>query len=101
MAVICIMEARVRSFFGEVAACIDEIKCINLTLLGFQILGRGLQEFVAAPDGENVVGGASCSLAGTGSHKGTGDKSSSHSSEEQEDEDEEMDYSSSDCSASC
>ncbi len=50
------MEARIRGFFGDVAACIDEIDCIDLTLLGFQILGKGLQEFAlgaSCKDGEN------------------------------------------------
>ncbi len=46
-----------RSFFGEVAACIDKIKCINLTLLGFQILGRVCRNLQQRQMGRMWLGG--------------------------------------------
>jgi hypothetical protein len=48
------MESRVKAFFEEVASCMNEIECINLTLKGFQILGQGLQAFALDDNGENA-----------------------------------------------
>jgi hypothetical protein len=87
------MEAKARVFFGEVDACINKIDCIDLTMLGFQILGKGLQEFALAAAGCEDGGGHE-------KHEALGDSSTSGSDPEDM-EDDGSSSSSSEGSASC
>ena len=87
------MESRVKAFFEEVASCINEIECIDLTLKGFQILGQGLQAFALDNAEDAKVQGGE----GKGSDDGAGmraaDCNDSCSDDDDDDEDGDMDIS--------